>query len=142
SRFRWRGVTAFALLDLIADGRDHDARAFLQWARDERFTIVRVLAMNPKGWFDLDASDGRRALPALLRLASEHQVHVQIVALANTAGKPKSEPAERGGEAARFCPPPNTSLLKIAKEPYHSSQARLQNAALMRKFQEQIPKDV
>jgi hypothetical protein len=142
SRFRWRGVTAFALLDLIADGRDRDARAFLQWARDERFTIVRVLAMNPKGWFDLDASDGRRALPALLRLASEHQLHVQIVALANTAGKSESELAEQVREVGRICAAADNCLLEIANEPYHSSQARLQNAGLMRKFQEQIPKDV
>jgi hypothetical protein len=142
SRFRWRGVTAFALLDLIADGKERDARAFLQWARDERFTIVRVLAMNPKGWFDLAASDGRRALPALLRLASDHQLYVQIVALANTAGRQENELIEQVREVGRICAAADNCLVEIANEPYHSSQARLQNAARMRTFQEQIPKGV
>jgi hypothetical protein len=142
SRFRWRGVTAFALLDLIADRKTRDARAFLEWARDEHFTIVRVLAMNPKGWFDLDAGDGRRALPALLRLAGEYRLYVQIVALANTAGRTQSELTEQVREVGRLCAAAGNCLFEIANEPYHSSQARLQNPDLMRGFQQQVPKDV
>jgi hypothetical protein len=142
TRFRWRGVTAFALLDLMADGKEGDARAFLQWARDQRFTIVRVLAMNPKGWFDLAATDGRQALPALLRLARDHRLYVQIVALANTAGRSESELTEQVREVGRICAAADNCLLEIANEPYHSSQAKLQNAARMRTFQEQIPKGV
>src|SRR5262245_26403023 len=87
TRFEWRGVTAFALLDLVAKGRVADARAFLEWAQRTGFTLVRVLAMNPRGWFDLSVADGRRGLPALLSLASEYGLRVQIVALANTVGQ-------------------------------------------------------
>ena len=142
SRFRWRGVTAFALLDLVADGKEREARAFLQWARDQHFTIVRVLAMNPSGWFDLDARDGRRALPTLLRLAGEHRLYVQIVALANTVERPRSELIEQVREVGRLCAAADNCLLEIANEPYHSSQARLQNADRMRDFQDQVPKGV
>jgi hypothetical protein len=142
TRFRWRGVTAFALLDLVADGKEREARAFLRWAHDARFTIVRVLAMNPKGWFDLDPGAGRRALPALLRLAREHQFYVQIVALANTVGRPERELLEQVRDVGRLCAGSENCLLEIANEPYHSSQARLQDAALMRRFQEQIPPGV
>ena len=35
-RFRWRGVTAFGLADLVADGRETDARTFIEWAREHR----------------------------------------------------------------------------------------------------------
>jgi hypothetical protein len=142
SRFRWRGVTAFALLDLIADGKEREARAFLQWARDERFTVVRVLAMNPNGWFDLDARDGRRALPTLFRLAGEHRLYVQIVALANTAGRAKNELTEQVRQVGRLCAAADNCLLEIANEPYHSSQAKLQNAEAMRELDEQIPNGV
>jgi hypothetical protein len=139
SRFRWRGVTAFALLDLIADGKEREGRAFLQWAQDARFTVVRVLAMNPNGWFDLQAADGRRALPALLRLAAEHQLYVQIVALANTSGQPTNELMEQVRAIGRLCGSAGNCVLEIANEPYHSSQAKLQDAVLMRELQRLVP---
>ena len=142
SPFRWRGVTAFALLDLVADGKNRDARAFLQWARDTRFTVVRVLAMNPKGWFDLDPAAGRRSLPSLLRLAAEHHLYVQIVALANTVGRPMGAITEQVREVARICAASDNCLLEIANEPYHSSQAKLQSASLMRDLQAQVPESV
>src|SRR5215207_103220 len=84
-RFRWRGVTAFGLADLVADGRETDARSFMTWARDTGFNVLRVLAMLPSGgWLDLSPADGRRALPRVFAIAQEHGLYVQIVALANT----------------------------------------------------------
>jgi len=142
SRFRWRGVTAFALLDLIADGRVRESRAFLQWARDQRFTVVRVLAMNPQGWFDLSAAEGRRALPALFRLAAGYQLHVQIVALANTEGQSGDELKAQVRAVGQLCAAADNCLLEIANEPYHSSQAKLQDAALMEDLQRLVPGSV
>ncbi len=142
SRFRWRGVTAFALLDLVADGKEPEARAYLQWARDATFTVVRVLAMNPKGWFDLEATDGRRALPALLRLARDHRLYVQIVALANTASRSEGDLREQVREIGRLCAAADNCVLEIANEPYHRSQAKLHDAAVMRRLQQEVPKGV
>ena len=69
-RFRWRGVTAFGLADLLADGRETDARTFTKWARDTGFNVLRVLAMLPSGgWLDLSPADGRRALPRVFAIA-------------------------------------------------------------------------
>ena len=61
-------MTAFALVDLIADGRPADAAAFMAWAARTGFTIVRVLAMN-RGGMDLAPADGLRALPRTLAMA-------------------------------------------------------------------------
>ncbi len=96
--------------------------------------------MNPKGWFDLDAVAGRRTFPTLLRLAREHQLYVQIVALANTVGRARAELTEQVREIGRLCAAADNCVLEIANEPYHSSQAKLQNAASMQELQAQVPK--
>jgi len=142
SPFRWRGVTAFALLDQVAEGRLDDARAFLRWAHDTGFTLVRVLAMNPGGWFDLPVADGRRALPRLLSIASEHSLRVQIVALANTAGQDEAFLREQVREVGRLCSMSSNCVMEIANEPYHRTQARLNDPALMRRLQQEVPDNV
>jgi hypothetical protein len=142
SQFAWRGVTAFALLDLVADGRLDDARAFLKWAHDTRFTVVRVLAMNPAGWFDLGVADGRRALPQLLSLAGEFALRVQIVALVNTAGQDEAFLREQVREVGRLCSQSSNCVMEIANEPYHRTQARLDDPQLMRRLQQEVPDKV
>ena len=83
--FTWNGVTAFALVDLVAEGRSDEARAFIAWARQTGFNVLRVLTMLPNGgWMNLSPEDGRRALPRVLELARAEGMYVQAVALANT----------------------------------------------------------
>jgi hypothetical protein len=142
SPFGWRGVTAFALLDQVAKGRLDDARAFLKWAHDTRFTLVRVLAMNPGGWFDLPVADGRRALPQLLSMATEYSLRVQIVALANTVGRDEAFLREQVREVGRLCSLSANCVMEIANEPYHRTQARLNDPALMRRLQQEVPDKV
>jgi hypothetical protein len=142
SPFPWRGVTAFALLDQVAKGRLDDARAFLKWAHDTGFTLVRVLAMNPRGWFDLPVADGRRALPRLLSIASEFSLRVQIVALANTTGQDEAFLRGQVREVGRLCSQSANCVMEIANEPYHRTQARLNDPALMRRLQQEIPDSV
>jgi hypothetical protein len=142
SRFRWRGVTAFALLDLVADGKLNEARGFLEWAHRAGFNVVRVLAMNPRGWFDLSAEDGRRALPDLLSLAAEYSLRVQIVALANSRGRDESFLREQVREVGRLCSKSSDCVLEIANEPYHSTQAKLNDPELMRRLQQEVPESV
>jgi hypothetical protein len=138
SRFLWRGVTAFSLADLVADGKERDARAFLQWARDSGFTIVRVLAMMPDSWFQLTPADGRRALPRLFALARDHGLFVEIVALANTRGRDETFLREQVRAVGQACAAADNCVMEIANEPYHSSQARL-TSDLMRRLQREVP---
>jgi hypothetical protein len=144
--FRWRGVTAFALLAHVAQKKEHEAGAFLDWARDRGFTVVRVLTMLPEGgWMTLAVEDGRRALPRLFQLAGERGLYVEAVALANTQKAPHNtrrffeEQVRAVGEA---CAAVENCLLEIANEPYHGTQANLEDAALMRTLQDAVPKEV
>lgn len=141
ARFRWRGVTAFALAGLVADGKQREARAFVAWASRTGFTVLRVLAMNGGG-FSLAPEEGRRALPQVFALAREHGLIVQVVALAGTRDERFSTEAflrEQVREVGRLCRTAGNCVLEIANEPYHSSQARLQDPALMRRLQEEVP---
>ena len=143
-RFRWRGVTAFALADLVADGNAEGARAFVGWAARSGFTVLRVLAMN-HGWMSLSPEEGRRALPQVLALAREHGVYVQAVALAGT-GLPRFRNDEflraQVGAVARLCADAGNCVLEIANEPYHSTQGRLHEQGVMRRLQEEVPADL
>lgn len=124
ARFRFRGLMAFGLLDLLADGHDADARAYLAWARDTGFNVVRVLAMLPSAWLDLSAADGRAALPRLFALAREHDVYVQIVALANTATVPTLDYGAHVEAIGRACAGEDAcALVEVANEPFHPTQA-------------------
>lgn len=141
SRFSWRGVTAFGLVDLVADDREADANAFMAWAARTGFTVIRVLAMN-HGSMDLSPVDGRRALPRALSLARAHGLYVQVVALAGTGTGAFSTDAflrEQVRAVARVCAAADNCVLELANEPYHSTQAALDDPARMRRLQAEVP---
>jgi hypothetical protein len=124
ARFRWRGVTAFRLLELVAHGREAEARAFLAWARATGFNVVRVLAMA-KGLFSLPPAEGRAALPRLLDLAREADMYVHLTALADTAAYGDDfSPADHVGELGAICElHDHVALFEVANEPYHGTQS-------------------
>ena len=144
SRFHWRGVTAFALADLVADGKDDQARAFVRWAAGGGFTVLRVLAMN-HGWMDLPPADGRRALPRLFALAGEHGLYVQVVALAGTA-EPRFRDEgflrEQVRQVGTLCAAADNCVMELANEPYHGSQADLDDPARLGRLQQEVPDTV
>jgi hypothetical protein len=81
---------------------------------------VRVLAMA-KHLFELSPERGRAHLDDLLKRAARHNLHVEIVALADTASydvAPADQVSAIGAIAARH---PN-AVLEIANEPYHPTQ--------------------
>jgi hypothetical protein len=119
--FEWRGITAFRLVDQIADGDEAAARSYLAWAKAQKLTVVRVLAMG-SGWLDLKPEDGRRALPRLLSLAREHDLHVEVVALAGTLDTPVNLD-EHVTALGRIVGDHPNALLEIANEPAHPTQA-------------------
>ena len=119
--FQWRGITAFRLLDFIADGQEADARKFLEWARSRHLTVVRVLAMGG-GFMELKPQDGRASASRLLTLANEYGLHVELVALAGTLEMPVNLDDQLTALGEVLGAHPN-GLLEIANEPTHPSQA-------------------
>ncbi len=140
STFQWRGITAFRLVDFIADGDEASAIRFLDWAAQQKLTVVRVLVMMG-GLFDLRPDDGRRALPRLLRLAAERGLYVEVVALAGTADIPvELEPHVR--ELGKTLASHPNAVLEIANEPVHPSQAAaVQNPEVLGKLAALVPPD-
>src|SRR4029434_1871180 len=77
------GITAFALVEQIAHGREPDAVRFLDWCASERLNMIRVLVAC---WnmFKLTPDEGRAALPRLLELAGARGLYVEVVCIADT----------------------------------------------------------
>jgi hypothetical protein len=122
TRFTWRGITAFRLVEFVALGRESEADAYLKWAASKKLNVVRVLVMAD-GLFKLAPADGVRALPRLLELAGKRRLHVEVVALADTAAIALDIPAHVKAVAAICARHPN-ALLEIANEPVHPTQTK------------------
>jgi hypothetical protein len=144
TRFQWRGVTAFALLEQIAHGRRGDADAYLRWAQSTGFNLVRVVAMADV-LFKLPADEGLRHMPTLFEMAARRGLYVEIVALADTAicgmepAGLRAQAAAVGGLAAGH---PNV-VVQIANEHYHPTQARaLHEVAVLAELGRLIPPHV
>ena len=118
--FDWRGISAFALVEQIAHGRESDAAAYLDWAARNQLTVVRVLTMA-RHLFTLSPEEGRTALPRLLEMASTRGLYVEVVALADTAAIPvelDGHVKAIGTIAAEHA----NALIEIANEPGHRTQ--------------------
>lgn len=121
SRFAWRGITAFRLVEFVARGREGEADAYLKWAASKELNVVRVLVMAD-GLFKLSPADGVRALPRLLEIARRHGMYVEVVALADTAAI-RVDPGAHVKAVGAICAAHPNALLEIANEPGHPTQA-------------------
>ena len=140
-RFDWRGVTAFRLLEQIAHEREVEAIAYLDWARAQKLTVVRVLTMA-KHLFQLNPGDGLRALPRLLTLTSERGLIVEVVALADTADLQPDVNQHVKAVAAIAAAHPN-AVVEIANEPWHPTQEpRLHDPAFVSALADLVPGQV
>ena len=139
--FQWRGITAFRLVDYVADGQDNVAEQYLAWAGRQGLTVVRVLTMMG-GQFDLRPEDGRRALPRVLELAAKSGLYVEVVAFAGTADIPVGLQEHVDGIARILVAHPN-GLLEIANEPVHPSQsADVQKPEVLKSLAARVPAGV
>ena len=139
--FEWRGITAFRLLEQIAQGREGEAIAYLDWARARKVTVVRVLAMA-KHLFQLSPADGLKVLPRLLALAAERGLFVEIVALADTADTSLDLAEHVKAIAAIAATHPN-AIVEIANEPWHPTQdPRLHDPAFVKGLADLVPAQV
>ena len=140
-RFEWRGISGFRLAEMIARGREREAVAFLDWARGRGLTVVRTLLMA-RHLFQLAPADGLRALPRLLELARQRELHVEVVALADTAVVPVDFAAHvrAAGEIAGRYP---NAILELANEPGHRTQdRRLHDPAFLAELARLVPDPV
>jgi hypothetical protein len=133
------------LNELVASGHESDARAFLAWARQTGFNVVRLLVMLPKGWFtdkDFTPEEGLAALPRTLALARDADMYVEVTVLANTASLPrKADLASYVERAGRICATAgNCALVELANEFYHSTQrADVHDPAVLARWAARVP---
>jgi hypothetical protein len=136
--FQWRGITAFRLLELVAEGREADADRFLAWAHARHLTVARVLAMG-RNVVSLSPEAGRAALPRLIELARRHRIVVEVVALADT----RDVPVDRGEHVAalgRVISEHGNAVLEIANEPVHPTQAPdVQKPEVLARLRTRVP---
>jgi hypothetical protein len=139
--FEWRGVTAFRLAEMIAHGREPEAVAYIDWAAEQRLTVVRVLLMA-NTLFRLKPEDGLRAAARLLELASARGLHVELVALADTREVRTDLERHVKAVGAIAAAHPN-ALVEIANEPWHSTQdRRLHDPAFVKTLAALVPDSV
>jgi hypothetical protein len=118
--FQWRGVTAFRLLERLASGHEAEADRYLEWAAGEGLTVVRVLAMA-RDLFELPPARGRAHLDRLLDLAAARGLHVEVVALADTAADPTSLETQVAAVGV-VCARHGNAFLELANEPDHPTE--------------------
>jgi hypothetical protein len=136
--FEWRGITAFRLAEMIARGREEEAAAYLDWARTEQLTVVRVLLMA-RHLFTLTPAEGRAALPVLLDMARARGIVVEVVALADTQGLDLDYEAHIR-EVGRISVEKGNALVEIANEPGHPTQdPRLHDPAFAKRLASLLP---
>lgn len=136
--FTWRGITSFQLAEMIAHGREQEAIAYLDWAKSEELTVLRVL-LTAQHLFELTPADGRRALPRLLDLAKERGLAVEVVALADTKDRTIDYDAHIR-EVGRIALEKGNAFVEIANEPGHPTQdPRLHDPAFAKRLADLLP---
>ena len=141
SRFHWRGISAFRLVEMVAHGREADAAAYLDWAAARELTVVRVFTMAHH-LFGLTPTDGVAALPRLLEMAAQRQMYVEVVALADTAAiqVDLAQHVKRVGEIASRH---TNAVVEIANEPVHPTQRReVHDTVVVRQLASAVPPGV
>ncbi len=142
SRFSWRGLTAFRLVELIAHGQQAQAVSVLDWAKAHGVTVVRVLTMADV-LFKLSPDEGRSALPRLLKLAMSRGLYVEAVALADTGRIPVALDEQVKAIGAVCAAAPNC-LLELANEPWarHTQSRETGDPARLRALRAVVPAGV
>jgi hypothetical protein len=139
--FRWRGITAFRLLDFVAHGREAEAEKFLAWAHAEGLTIARVFAMG-NGVLKLSPAEAQSALSRLLAIAARHDMYIEVVALVDTGAVPV-DMAEHVRTLGNIIAEHHNAVLEVANEPVHPSQSNaVHKADVLADARKTVPRDV
>ena len=145
----WHGLTAFALIEMVAHGRAAEAEALLAWAAStKRITIVRALAMagamcgDRPCLFRLTPEEGRAALATTLAMAERYGLHIEVVALADTRTYPGMDYEAHVGFVGRTCAVMPSCIIEIANEPAHPTQDPALTPARLLSLRRLIPPTV
>ncbi|HSK08548.1 MAG TPA: hypothetical protein VK911_03165 [Vicinamibacterales bacterium] len=140
--FEWRGVTAFALLHQVVDGREAEAEAFLRWASGRGFTVVRVLGMA-HNLFPLSADEGLKGVRRLLRLAADHGLMVELVLFADTQILRGLDFEAHAGKVAAEVSGATNVFIELANENDHGAQdRRLTDAGQLQAIRARLPREI
>ncbi len=145
SRFSWRGVTAFGLVDLVADDREADARGLHRLGGPDR--VHRGQSAGDESRMDGPLPRRRPAGAAPHAGAGARAWTLRAGRRPGRNGQRRSSAATRScasrcARSRRLCAAADNCVLELANEPYHSSQAALNDAARMRRLQRDVPSDV
>ncbi|MEO5895626.1 MAG: hypothetical protein ABIS06_07985 [Vicinamibacterales bacterium] len=136
--FEWRGITAFRLAEMVASGHSDDVVQYLDWARSEQVTVVRVLLMA-QHLFKLPPAQGVAALPQLLDLANARGLFVEVVVLADTRGV-VFDITEHIRSVGKIAAEKGNAFVEIANEPGHPTQdSRVHDPAFVAALAALIP---
>ena len=139
--FQWRGTTAFQLAEMIASSREQQAIAYLDWAKSEDLSVVRVLLMA-QHLFKLTPEAGRQALPRLLDLAKARGIAVEAVALADTKDV-RIDFDAHVREIGRIALEKGNAFVEIANEPGHATQdVKLHDPGFAKRLASLVPDPV
>lgn len=119
--WRWRGVTAFRIVDQVSKGQLAEARAYLEWAARTGFNLARVNTTAKNAFMDLTPADGRRSLPAALELCAEYGLYAEPVAVIDTNVRPFDWNGH-AREVAVICAGHVNAVFEWANEPGHGTQ--------------------
>jgi hypothetical protein len=134
--FDWAGASAFQLVQLVANGRQADAEAFIAFAAQRGLNVLRVFTTT-KYMFGLSPAAGVAALPETLALAHKHGLYLEVVGIADSCGpNPGERPCPE--QQPYFDAPAHIAALgqacladtaclgvEIANEPKNPTQARV-----------------
>ena len=126
---------------MIANGREREAIAYLDWATSEDLTVVRVLLMA-QHLFQLTPEGGRKALPRLLDLAKTRGIAVEAVVFADTKDV-KIDFDAHIREVGRIALEKGNAFVEIANEPGHPTQdVKLHDPAFAKRLADLVPEPV
>lgn len=112
-RLKWRSITGFRLLELIATGRQAEAETFARWCAENKIA-PRVLT-SANVLFRLTPSVGAAVLPDLLALFAQVGCYVEVVAFADSAYYTYDHNAHMR-DVANKCEASGIAILEVANE--------------------------
>jgi len=116
--FRWRGITWFRFLHQVVNDED---TSYLAELSSTGFNLIRVLS-TAEILFDLNPTAALDNLDRALKVAREHELYVEIVAVIDTARR-NYDWRGHARSVAVICKANDNCVYEFANEPGHGVQS-------------------